>query len=218
MGEGIAHIISPLSAPWCSWIMLGLLVCAALSEFFQAGVITQAPASLQARTDRLYKEAPNNFLGQTFINLFRFGTVAMMLCICFVGKGSFSFLTYLAVNGLILAVMGVKMLCNILLDYTFTLSRRFGAMHEHYSNIATLVCLLLWPVVLILMHVGTQEACRWTMAIVAFVFIALWAYRSGAQYIHTPVAVIYMLIYWCTLEVLPLAVLVYLSEITITTI
>ena len=216
MGEGVAHIISPLSAPWCSWVMFGLLVCAALGEFFQPGIITQAPASLRVRIDRLYKASPDNFFGQTCINLFRLGTVAMLLCITFVGR--FSFLTYLAVNGVILGVMGVKMLGNVLLDYTFTLSRRLGAMYEHYSNIATMVCLLLWPTVLILMHVGTPEACRWTMAVAAFLFLALWVYRSGAQYIRSLIAIPYMLLYWCTLEVLPLAALVYLSKITITTI
>ena len=196
--------------------MFGLLLCCVLSEFFQPGVITQAPASLRVRTDRLYKDAPVNFFGQVFINLFRLGTVAMMLCLCFGAQGRFSFWTYLAVNAVVLAVLLVKMTGNVLLDYTFTLSRRFGAMHEHYANIATLVCLLLWPAMLILMHVGSPEACRWTMGIALALFILLWVYRSGAQYIHAPVAVLYMLLYWCTLEVLPMAALVYLSEKTIT--
>ncbi len=215
MGEGIAHIISPLSAPWCGWTMLGLLVCCILSEYFQPGVITQSVDSLRIRTERSYKDAPANFFGQTCINLFRLGTVAMLLCLCFGGEGRFSFLTYLAVNALVLAVLVVKMLGNVLLDYTFTISRRFGAMHEHYANIATLVCLLIWPAVLILMHFGTPSACRWAVGIALALFILLWVYRSGAQYIHAPVAVLYMLMYWCTLEFLPLAALVYLSEKTI---
>lgn len=110
------------------------------------------------------------------------------------------------------------MIGNVVLDYTFSLSRRFGGAYEHYANIATLICLLIWPAVLILMHIGTPVACRWTLGVAAFLFIALWVYRSAAQYITSPVALLYMLLYWCTMELLPMAALVYLSEITITTI
>ena len=218
MGEGITHIISPLSAPWCGWVMLGLMVCCILSEFFQPGIISQATASLRARTNRMYKDAPVHFFGQICINLFRFGTIAMLLCLCFYTQGQFSFLSYLAINALLVAVMVVKMIGNVVLDYTFSLSRRFGGAYEHYANIATLICLLIWPAVLILMHFGTPVACCWTLGVAAFLFIALWVYRSAAQYITSPVALLYMLLYWCTLELLPMAALIYLSEITITTI
>lgn len=196
--------------------MLGLLVFGILSEYFQPGIISQAPASLRVRTNRLYKNAPVNSVGQTCINIFRLGTVAMLLCLCFGAQGNFSFLTYLAINALILAVMVVKMIGNVLLDYTFSLSRRFGAVYEHYANIVTLVCLLLWPAILILLHVDCLAAYRWTAGIAAVLFIALWVYRSAAQYITSPVALLYLLLYWCTLELLPMAALVYLSEKTIT--
>lgn len=215
MGEGIAHIISPLSAPWCGWVMLGLLFCGILSEYFQPGVITQSTDSLRVRAERSYKDSPTNFFGQVYLNLFRVGTLAMLLCLCFSPAGEFSFLTYLAVNGVILAVMIVKMLCNVIIDYTFQLSRRFGAVYEHYSNIATMTGLLLWPVLLVLLHVGDTVVNRWALGITALLFLVLWIYRSAAQYIKSPMAIGYMLIYWCTLEMLPLAAIIYVSEKTI---
>ena len=198
--------------------MLGLLLCAILSEYSQPGVITQAGLSLRARTDRMYKDSPTTFFGQTLITLFRLGTLAMALCMCFSANGHFSFLTYLAANGLIIAVLLVKMLCNVLLDYTFMLSRRFGAMHEHYSNIGTLACLILWPAILILQYCESTQANRWTLGVTAILFFGLWIYRSSVQYMRSPMAVVYLLLYWCTLELLPAAVLIYLSAKTITTI
>ncbi len=198
--------------------MLGLLVFGIFSEYFQPGVISQAPASLRVRTNRMYKNAPVNFFGQACISIFRLGTVAMSLCLCFGTQDHFSFLDYLAINALILAIVAVKMIGNVLLDYTFSLSRRFGAVYEHYANIATLICLLLWPAILILLYVSSLAAYRWAAGIAAILFIALWVYRSAAQFITSPVALLYMLLYWCTLELLPLAALFYLSEITITTI
>lgn len=218
MGEGIAHIISPMSAPWCGWIMLGLLVCGILSEYFQPGVITQSWDSLRIRAERSYKDAPMNFIGQMLLNMFRLGTLAMLLCMCFSEEGQFSFLAYLAVNALIVGVMMVKMLCNVTVDYTFQLTRRFGGAYEHYSNIATMLGLIVWPTLLVLLHVGNTAVNRWALGIAAILFFALWVYRSAAQYIKSPMAVLYVLVYWSTLELLPMAVLVYLSEKTITAI
>ena len=142
-------------------------------------------------------------------------SVRTRIRLCFSPAGEFSFLTYLAVNGVILAVMIVKMLCNVIIDYTFQLSRRFGAVYEHYSNIATMTGLLLWPVLLVLLHVGDTTVNRWTLGIAALLFMVLWIYRSAAQYIKSPMAIGYMLIYWCTLEMLPLAAIIYVSEKTI---
>lgn len=213
--EGIAHSMSPLSAPWCGWTMLVLFLCAILSEFFQPGVITQAMASLRVRTDRMYKDAPVNFFGQFFITLFRLGTLAMALCLCFSPTDRFSFAAFAAVCGIIIGVLLVKMVCNVIVDYTFMLSRRFGAMYEHYSNIATLIGIVLWPIVLVLLHVSNMTVVRWVLGVVAFLFVVLWIYRSAAQYIRSLKAILYLALYICTLELLPISMLLYLSAKTI---
>ena len=70
--------------------MLGLLLCAVLSEALQPGVITQAATSYMARAERTYKAAPNNFFGQLLITLFRIGTWSMALFLCFYTEGNAS--------------------------------------------------------------------------------------------------------------------------------
>ena len=117
--DGISHILSPMSAPWCGWTMLVLLLCAVLGELAQPGVISQASASLLSRNDRTYKNAPVNFIGQSLITLFRIGTLAMTLFLCFYQKGNFGFGTFILLCGIIFAILLMKMLCNTLLDYTF---------------------------------------------------------------------------------------------------
>ena len=215
MGEGIAHIISPLSAPWCGWTMLGLLICAVLSEWFQPGIITQAPMSLMVRNDRLYKESPTNFMGQLHITLFRFGTLAMALCLCWTPEGQFSFAAFAAMVGIIALFFVVKMLGNWLLDYTFMFTRRFGAPYEHYSNLLTLAALVLYPVMLILNYLVSPLAARWSVAVIAALFCLLWLYRCIRTYITSPVAIIYIILYFCTLEILPFIGLAYISAKTI---
>lgn len=101
--------------------MLGLLLCAILSEWFQPGIITQAHESLLAKTERTYKESPNTFLGQFLISLLRIGTISMALCLCVYQGAGFSFIAFGAVCGLTVAVMLVKMLFNVAIDYAFSL-------------------------------------------------------------------------------------------------
>lgn len=195
--------------------MLILLLCAVFAEAFQPGIITQAPSSLFARTDRTYKDSPNTFLGQFFISLFRIGTVALALCLCFYSSDRASFTAFWAVCGLIVAVLLVKMLFNMLLDYTFFLSRRFGNMYEHYGNIATMAIVALYPVLLVLLRVVDTLIVQWVVGIMAVLFLCMWIFRAARTYIVSFAATLYMLLYIATMEVLPLATLIYLSAKTI---
>lgn len=207
--------MSPLSAPWCGWTMLVLLLFAILSEWLQPGVVSQSPLSLIVRAERSYKDAPTSVMAHILITLFRIGTLAMLICLCFCENGSFPFMAFMAVCGVILGVLITKMLCNVLLDYTFQLSRQFGEIYEHYSNLLTLTVVALYPVLLLFLHIGSPSSYRWLLMIAGGVFLLIWFFRSAQQYIRTPMAILYLLVYTLTLEVLPMAGLIYLSAKTI---
>ena len=215
MASGIEHILSPLSAPWCSWTMLVLLLCAILSEFLQPGVLTQASASLMTRANRTYKNAPVNFLGQALITIFHIGTLAMTLCLCFYEGGTFRFTAYLAVCGLIIAIVLTKMLCNVILDFVFSFSRQFGTPYEHYANIFTIAMLLLYPCTLLMLRIGNAAVCRWILGSAALLFLIMWIYRGARLFIVSPKAIVYFAMYISTLEVVPMGILYYLSGQTI---
>ena len=211
----IPHILSPMTAPWCSWVMLALLLCAVLSEWFQPGVITRVFDSLKVRQDRLYKEAPTNIQAQLLISIFRIGTPAMAVCLCCCPANRFSFTAFAVSCGMVFGAILVKMLCNVLLDYTFQITRSYGDMYEHYANLFARAVVAMYPVVLLCMHLSSTTAIRWMLGAVAALFIGLWLYRSASQYIRTPLALIYILAYTATLEVLPMAGIVLLSAKTI---
>lgn len=212
MFEEIAHIISPMSAPWCGWTMLVLLLCAIVSEWLQPGIITQAHESLIAKTDRTYKESPNTFLGQMLISVFRIGTIAMALCLCVYKGTGFSFAAFAVICGLVVALLLLKMLFNRIIDYTFALSRRFGEAYELYADIVTLAAVALYPIVLAMLRIGTPLLAQWGTGIVAVLFLGMWIYRSARLYIVSPIAVVYLTLYIGTLEVLPIASLYVLSD------
>ena len=195
--------------------MLALMVCALLAELSQPGIITQAPASLFSRTDRNYKDSPVTFFGQFFITLFRVGTLSMALCTCLYDGVHCSMAEFGAVCGVALAVLLVKMGCNLFLDYTFSFSRRAASPYEHYGNIATIAMGVLFFAELAVMRFGDVEAAIWVFWSVAALFVLMWVYRSWRLFAESPQSIIYVLLYAATLEVLPLAGLYYLSEKTI---
>ena len=215
MNSGVPHIISFLNAPWCSWTMLGLLLCLVLSEVLQPGVVTQATSSLLMKANRTYKAAPQNFLGQFMISIFRIGTLAMALCMCFQTESTTHYSTFWAVSGLILAVVLFKMACNLLLDYTFMLSRSFASAYEHYANIITVAETVLFPCLLVLLRIGNAMATRWVLGIICILFLLMWVYRCARIFLVSPAALFYVALYILTLDVLPMAGVYILTAQTI---
>lgn len=211
----LSHIISPMSAPWSGWTLLVLFLCAVLGEFMQPGIITQATTSLWAKTDRTYKSAPPNTVGQLLISVFRFGTLSMAICMSLYTGGSFSFVAFSAVCGLVFAVLIIKMLCNRLLDYTFMLSRRFMPIYEQFANIATIASCILYPGLLVLLRIGRPEYSIWVLGIITILFLVMIIYRLVRTYIQSLAAFVYVALYVATLEILPLAALYYISAKTI---
>ena len=212
--EGVMHIFTPMNAAWCGWTMLFLLLCAVFSEFLQPGVISQTGASLRVRTERVYKDAPTNYLSQFMITLFRIGTLAMALYLCFYSGGVFRFSTFAAICGVIFVIALLKMLGDVLVDHTFMLSRRYAPAYEHYANIITITSCLLYPCVLVLLRYGNAVASRWVVGGTILVFFGLWIYRASRHFIDSPRAVLYFILYLCTLEFLPLGLLLYLTSQT----
>ena len=193
--------------------MFGLLLCAVLAEAAQPGVITQVPTVLFAKTERTYKDSPDNVLGQLFITLFRFGVLAMLLLLCFYSGEKFHFLSFLMLMGMVLAVILVKMLCNALLDYTFQFTRHYAAPYEQYGAIATMSSLVLYPLLLVLLRTSSALAARWTLGIVAAVFFGLIFFRWCRTFLHSAASLIYIIIYILTMEVVPSAALIWYSSI-----
>lgn len=213
--DGIGHILSPMSAPWCGWTMLALLLCAVLGEVLQPGVISQAASSLFSRNERTYRDAPVNFPGQLMMTLFRIGTIGMGLYLCLYTDGEYGFGEYAALCGVILAVLVGKMLCNGILDYTFQISRRFAPAYEQYGDITTIVSCILYPALLVAMRIGSSTVNGWILGSVAVVFLLLWIFRMARNYIQSPMAIVYVALYICTLEVIPFGLIFFLGSKTI---
>lgn len=211
------HILSPLSSAWPWWVMLALLLCAVLSEATQPGAVVRAFTVLQVKANkRSYKSAPENFFGQFFVALFRLGVLSLALQLCLYDGETFRFATYAAISGVILAMWMIKMIANLWIDYTFMLSRRYEDVYEQYGHMVTLSALLLYPCLLVLLHVCQVIVARWVVGIIVVLFLLFLLYRMVRVFYQTPLSVVYILIYFLTLEALPLAALWVLTTQMIT--
>ncbi len=201
-----------MSATWCGWTMLLLFLSAVFSEVMQPGIISQSPVSILARTERTYKDAPVNTLAQLLISIFRIGTLAMAICLSLYAGATFRFSLFAAVSGLVLLFILVKMGCNILLDYTFLLSRRFMPAYAQYGDLATITACVLFPCLLVFMRIGRPELSLWALGIIAGLFMLVCLYRMARIYIRSLSAILYVLLYIATLEIMPFGALLYLSS------
>lgn len=204
--DAVEHIVSLYSVSWYSWAMLLLAGCAVLSEVFQPGVMTATTAVVFSRSERMYKQTPDNFPGQLTATLFRFGTIALMLVLVVkdrFGTALEGLMLYGIAVGLLMAVAVTKMLCNQIVDYTFGLKYRAMGVTLHYANIVTMLCLGLYPVLLVLPLIGNITMSRWVAVGFAGLFIGLITYRLAQIYMTGAKAIVYILIYVLTLEVLP---------------
>lgn len=208
---GIEHIISPQSAPWCAWVLLGLLLLAIVSELMQPGVITNAATSLIVRSERTYKEAPNNFMGQLFVSLFRVGVWGMGVYLVLGPNHPFLFSTYAAICGCIMGGILFKWLCTFFLDVIYMFSRRFPSAQEHLYNIFTLSAVALYPLLLILIVIDNPLISAWVVGLILIIFLLAWIYRSARLFIISPSAIIYFILYISTLEIIPIVLVYYLS-------
>lgn len=178
----------------------------------QPGVILQSPTSLLAQTDRTYKDSPVNLYGQLLISVFRIGTLAMGVYLCVPESAAFRFGIYAAICGITVAMLLLKMLCNVLIDFAFSLSRNMDQSYEHYGDITTLATCALYPALLVVLRIGDLAVNRWVVLIASGLFILMWTYRLIRTYWTHPVAILYIALYICTLEVLPLGALFLISS------
>ncbi|MCR5049871.1 MAG: DUF4271 domain-containing protein [Paludibacteraceae bacterium] len=211
----IPHISSLLAAPWSGWLMLCLLLSAVIAEVVQPGVVTNAYISLVSQANRTYHVSPRNFFGQLFVSIFRVGVGAMALCMCFYTTGGFKFRTYMAVFGLIVGCLLVKMLLNKILEFTYSLSRQSGSLYEHYGNILTMIMLVFYPCQLVLCHWYNVNVNRWIFGVVIASASIAWLVRCFRTYVSRPVDIFYVILYFATIEVLPLCGIIYITSILI---
>lgn len=208
----IPHILTPESAPWVYWVMLGLLLCAIAAELARPGVIIGSFSTLLTRKERSYDDGPSTPVAQIGLYLFRIGTLAMgCYLFCYTG-GHFTLVNYGIIAAEVAGIFLLKWLILLLIDYTFELSRHFVALRSHYSSLLTATCTSIYPLLLIVIQIDAHQL----VCITLIVIVATYAIVSMIKWIRIfqpgMSAIVYTLIYTITLEILPIIGLVLSTQ------
>lgn len=200
-------ISTPLSESWPIWVMFGTMICLLLTEWQQPGTILNAFRTTFTRLERMYGDSGTSILGEIFLNTFRIGTIALAITLI-TYKVDFHFIHFAMVIGIIFAVMLLKMFLSWLVDFTFELRRTVAVYLPHYDNLWTVLAMLLYPVVLVYIHLSDNIVMPYLLGgIVAFFMLAVLI--KLVMYFYNGVrSALYIGLYMITLEILPFALIV----------
>lgn len=200
----IPHILSPLATPWTSWVMLMILICGALSEIFQSGVIMQSFSSLFSTNERTYHDASKNRISQLLMYIFRISIVAMAFYLSVYRGEKFLFSGYLWTLALVLGWTIVRGIVSELVNYTFCISKRFAPVFAHYENIWTVVCCCLYPILLVLLNIDEQEITWIVLGCVCILLLVLMLIKWIRIFFTGVRSLLYIILYIFTVEFLPI--------------
>ena len=154
-------------------------------------------------------------MGQLMITLFRIGCLSMALYIAIWQGGTFSSRGFFVIEAIVLGVLIFKMLCYVFLKYVLSISSQFSIATEHYSNLFTLSMVLLYPLLLFIYYIGSSMVCLYVLCALAALFLLVWLIKGARLFVISPMGIVYFLLYICTLEVLPILGIYYLSAKTV---
>jgi hypothetical protein len=179
-------------------------------------LIPQAAAStLQAvfsRAERTYSVRNREWMSELTLRLFRVGVLAMALLIWIQPQGEASLLNYAKALGILVAVYAVQTLLIYAVGAVFISSKRMDVAMEQYSAIRTLLCVGLYPILLLLTNLSLPSLPVIAYGIIFGLYIvALIAKGIQLFYAHI-LSILYILLYIVCLEVLPLLVSVAVAE------
>jgi len=190
--------------------MFGLLICLVFAEWQQLGTVSAAFRTTFSRIERIYGDSASSLVGRIFLNIFRIGTLALAVYLgTHDGNSGIVVRGYLYVVLLLLAVEFVKMFFGWLVGYTFELRRSMDVYLSHYDNLWTVLAILLYPILLLDIHIFGNTVIPWLLLSVGILFVLAVFIKMMMHFYRGVQTAPYVALYMVTLEILPLVVIVY---------
>lgn len=219
--EQVLDIYSPLSAGWTPWLLLLLLMGWVTVYALNPVAFVDCFVSVVADMERRYTDAAKSW-GLIVLSLvLRMCTLALAI-FCFIYIYSyrldlagvelpFSLSDYLCVLLVISVVYAIKSLLEWLLNIVFCFTPRTMVIYQHYANLFTVVSLLLFPILLFTINFAYPKVIGACLLLVAGVYMLVMMIKMCRIYLHSLRALLYILLYLVTVEILPLLCMVWAS-------
>ena len=211
--EFIRRISTSYSEPWVAWVMLGLLILLLMADYFQRGLLVGSFRSITAAKEResLFSEVAKTTAGGIFIYVYEVGIVALAVYALLFEGGHFSFWVWLVVVALVCLLSGLHYLTTWLSCYVFLGKQALQPIMMHYSNLCVVVCTLLYPILLLIFFAPfiTHIVAVVFVGVLAVFALFIWLIKAFRLFFTNFLAGFYIFLYLCTLEIVPLAGLIF---------
>ncbi len=214
--ENIARISSSISEPWVAWTMVVLLVLIILAESLQRGIIINSFRGLRTAKERnnLFDITIPNPIGQICLEGYKIGIFALTLYALLAPSSPFPIQPFLLLILCVLVFFAFKYLVARLLAYVFFSSNIFRIVLRNYTGITTCCAVLLYPIllfILFLSQIGSITTYILCSSILLFYSILL-LIKIFQFFFSQTLASVYIFLYLCTLEAIPLIGLIYMGN------
>ena len=209
--DNIARILSPSSASWGMWVLLGLLVLALCVGLFGSDIAALI-RSLFSKSDRMYIDRnTQGILHTVIVQIFRVGVIALVGYLWIYESNDFAIMNYLLVGGIATSVLLVQWLLLRGVGNVFLPQKQLAIAMEQRSIVCNAIAMLLWPIALVMMYTG-KEASTILCGIAGGVYVVLICVKYMQLFYQNVLSIGYMLLYVISLEVLPLCAALFWAQ------
>lgn len=211
--EIINRISGPLSEPWVAWLMLFLLALLLLANRFRPGMIHTSFLTLFSAKERdsIFVQSSIDIRGQVLAFIYEVSVIALSAYLVCFTAGQFAFVTYMKILGVVIGVFALKFLLSAYLSFVYFDSSTFSMCLSQYSSLLMAVLSAAYPLLLVALfvpQVSRTAVLVMAVALLSFFFVCLLV-KLFRIFFKDLLACFYILLYLCTLEFLPLALIMF---------
>lgn len=208
--EIVEHISSVYANGWTGWVLLALLLLLLLNRSARMGVIGSV-RSVFSQSERVYASQSRAWGSELCEYVFRLGVVSMAVWVLAIGDGQLAMsngaMGYVKVFGWVLGVYVVQRLLMRGVGYVFVGSKQLDAAMEQYNGICRMVCVCLYPIVLLLTNVQVGYLAQILCGGVVLLYMVCVWWKSVRLFYANVLSLLYILIYIVFLEIMPMVVI-----------
>jgi hypothetical protein len=211
--EGILHPLLPQSANWVFCVLAALLLLLIISFSNASSLMLQDVKSYfhsSERPDLYRKTTLNDFRAQFLLIIFAMGVISFFAHLhLYESSSNFELLDYGYLLGITVLFFCLKYIVIQLLGFVFLEPKILSLAKFSYFNIISLLGVSLFPLLLLRIYAPTNlhhliDIMSAVVCVLAYILITI---KSFQLFLHKIVASFYILLYLCTLEFLPLFLL-----------
>ena len=208
--EIVEHISSVYANGWTGWVLLALLLLLLLNRSARMGVIGSV-RSVFSQSERVYASQSRAWGSELCEYVFRLGVVSMAVWVLAIGDERLAMgngaMGYVKVFGWVLGVYVVQRLLMRGVGYVFVGSKQLDAAMEQYNGICRMVCVCLYPIVLLLTNVQVGYLAQILCGGVVLLYMVCVWWKSVRLFYANVLSLLYILIYIVFLEIMPMVLI-----------